>query len=165
VSSTFYQEILAVQSLPYSLGLDDSGRIRFACNYEALAHAPLAGLFELEIATILYNATSPPGELVSLPAGSGPSPVYFSPSSLIPPSVTGPAIAIVNTGGSGPYECHDGGKVLELSCQIVVIAGDDPSRSGTSPSTDPPGHVAAYNRAVEIWQALDGKRNFTVETA
>jgi hypothetical protein len=156
VPSTFYQEILAVQSLPYSLGLDDSSRVRFACNYEIIAHSPLGGLFELEIATLLNSS----GGLVSLPPASGPSPVFFSPASLIPPALTGPATAIVSTGGSGPREFHSGSKLLRLSCQIVVVAKDDAART----LSDPRGHVAAYNRAVEIWHALDGKRNLTVTT-
>lgn len=141
MSSSYFQEILAVQN-PFPIGRDAQNRHMIACNYEIAVQGSLK--LEREIATLLHREN-----LGVYSPTSTPTKTIFAGANESLPTGSGPYILITNRGGSSPSESHDGEKTRNMTIQITVYAqnpdeGDD--------------------RAEAIWSALDGRRNFRLET-
>jgi hypothetical protein len=134
---SFYLEVLAVQR-PFFIGTDDAGRAMLSVNFIATARQPVAQ-FEEEIGRIIFDAG----------LGTFGTNMFVGPSSSVP-SGEGPFVHIIDSGGTSPLETHNGDKYERLSCQVVVRANN---------------RKTARTRALAIWRALDGQRNFTVVAA
>lgn len=95
--------------------------------------------YEEEIARILFDAS----------LGALGTDTFIGPASTVPTG-PGPYITIINTGGIAPMENHDGGKYRQGSFQVVVRALS---------------YTVARNRAMAIWNLLDGLRDVEVTAA
>ena len=71
---------------------------------------------------------------------------FIGPAAVVPDG-DGPFLTVLDTGGVGPDETHDGAVYERLSVQIVVRAQK---------------YRDARTRALACWRALDGVRNETV---
>lgn len=140
---SYFQEILSVQN-PFPVGTDAAKRTMISCNYEIKVRGGVK--LEREIATILHR------EGLGRYSSATPRPAdttIFAGANEALPSGPGPYILIRNTGGSSPSESHDGDKTRHMTIQIMVYA--------LSPDD-------GDTRAEAIWKALDGKRNFWLDT-
>ncbi len=131
---SFYREILAVQS-PVDIGFDDTKRMMFSVNFDAVATGPVTD-FEREIAKLISDAS----------LGVLGTDVFLGTEGFIPVG-NGPFIQLINTGGGEPEETQNGTTYEHLSIQVVVRARD---------------YDTAKTRALAIWRELDGTRNSTV---
>jgi hypothetical protein len=130
-----YIEILA-QGDPAPYGIDISNRVMFSLNFRARVDGPAYKLEE-EIARILYDAGF----------GALATDMFIGPAAVVPATGPGPFTTILRTGGMSPSETHNGDKDARPSFQIIVRAVS---------------YIVARNRAMAIWETLDGKRNVTV---
>lgn len=136
-SSTFYQEIRAIQApFPYRINTDN--RQLFSSNFIARIISPTTH-FEEEIEEILKAGPGTP------PIASSEV-IYLGFKGTLPDG-TGPFNIIIPTGGYEPDETHDT-KRENRGLQIITCAED---------------YEACRNRAESVWHYLDGLRNFMVE--
>lgn len=127
-------EILAVQR-PSPIGVDENNRVMFSVNFDALAAAPVND-WEESIASIL----------VSQGLSTLGTDTFFGPAAILPVS-DGPYITLIDTGGYYTEITHSDDRYERLSIQILTRALN---------------YTVARTRALAIWRALDGKRNFTI---
>lgn len=137
---SYFQEILAVHN-PYPIGKDAQARTMIACNYEIAVRG--GEKLEREIATMLHSD----GLGIYSPSSS-PTKTIFAGANEALPAGAGPYVLITNRGGSSPSESHDGEKTRHMTVQITVYA--------TNPDD-------GDTRAEDIWEKLDGRRNFWME--
>lgn len=130
-----YLEILAVQR-PFPFDQDDSARVMFSVNFDALAAAPVTA-WEEELAKLINTAG----------LGTRGTDLFIGPAAVLPADHAGPLVSVIDTGGSMPEWTHQDDGYERLSAQIVVRAAS---------------YVAARTRALAIWRVLDGVRNTTV---
>lgn len=138
---SFYLSILAVQN-PFPIGEDDNGRAMYSCNFELTARYPVSDSLR-EVVRVLTDA----GAATLYDYSTGVGDTFLGPVAVIPPELgnVGPFIHVLdNVGGSSPDETHTGGRVLHMTCQLIVR------------SSDPD---LARARATAAWSALDGVRN------
>lgn len=135
-----YLTILSVQR-PFPVGTDSNDRAMWSCNYQAMAAEPV-DKFEEEIGRVLFDAG-----LAVIGTNTTIGPAATIPANF---SGDGPFMNIIDTGGFGPFENHDGGKYERMSFQIIVRAKN---------------RQAARTRALAIWRVLDGNRNLEVTAA
>jgi len=129
-----YLEILAVDR-PADIGQDDNDRTVFAINFQSMSVGDL-GDFEAEIVRAIISN--------GLATALGTD-IFIGTSAKLPTQTL--VITVIATGGLGRDITHNGDNYERPSCQVAVRA-----RS----------YVAARDRAVAIWRALDGLRNFDV---
>lgn len=131
-----YLEVLA-DDRPADIGQDDNDRTVFVMNLRCVSVGDLDE-FDHEIAKLIIDAGLASTLGVDIFTGS---------KAKIPPTSSVPLINIVATGGLGRTQSHNGTDYEYPSCQITVRA---------------PTVSAARDRAIAIWRALDGLRNFDV---
>lgn len=134
---SFYLEIIAIQR-PFPYMVDENQRTCYSCNFSARARGPIAKLEE-EIGKLIYDAGY----------GVFGTDMWVGPKS-VAPTGPGPYVQIFDTGGMPSDITHQGDKYENLSFQIIVRALNT---------------QAGRTRALAIWNALDGRRNFTVTAA
>jgi len=135
-SSTFYQEIRAIQApFPYRITTDD--RQLFSTNFIVRILAPTTH-FEEEIEEILKAG---PGT----PPISSSEIVYLGFKGSLPDGA-GPFNVVIPTGGYEPEETHDS-KRENRGLQILTCAED---------------YESCRDRAEKVYQYLDGLRNIVV---
>lgn len=144
---TFYLQILA-STCPLDISPDPQGRATFSINYSCVALGPSINL-EKEMAQLLVDeglgvrgSTIFIGRLVTLPD--------VDPRAESDTSYDIPLVQIINTGGSGTQNSHDGITNELLSFQVLVRAVD---------------YNIARSRAFSVWRTLDNKHNITVVAA
>lgn len=131
-----YLTILSVNE-PTAYGVDTNGRTLFTTNYNSMAAGVVK--YEEEIARILFDAS----------LGTLGTDTFIGPASTVPTG-NGPYTTIINTGGISPMETHNADKYRQGSFQVVVRALS---------------YVVARNRAMAIWELLDGLRDVEVTAA
>lgn len=131
--SNRYLSIIARQ-VPFSLGLDETNRSLFSCNYGAVSDA----ITELEedIAKLISDAT----------LGTRGTNLFLGPDSKMPGG-DGPYITISEYDSGMADETHNGDVYPHRAFQIVVRATN---------------FRDARTRAQALWTLLHGQRNITV---
>lgn len=130
---TRFLSILANQR-PAPIGLDETGRVQFSCNFRAQAEAGanwMGALVKI---------------LTDLSLGVLGTDIFIGPGVELP-LTPGPFTVLIDSGGTGTTITRDNVKYLNLSVQIVVTATD---------------YVDGEARANAICNALDGIFNSTV---
>jgi len=132
---TTYLELIA-DDRPADIGADDNDRAVFAINFRCTSRGTIAN-FEREVAKLITDAG----------LGTGLGIDIFIGSLAKLPSLTAPVISIISTGGLGRDHTHNADTYERPSCQVTVRSKD---------------YAVAQDRALAIWRALDGQRNFSV---
>lgn len=144
-TSTFYQEIRAIQSpFPYKISTDN--RQLFSSNFTVRLISP-SSRFEEEIEAILKNGPVREDLLGPITPPILASEVVYLGFKETLPAGAGPFNIVIPTGGSQPDETHDS-KRENRGLQILTCAED---------------YESCRDRAELIWHYLDGLRNFVVE--
>lgn len=125
---TRYLEILSNQR-PFAFDVDAQQRTMFSINFRATAAAPVAD-WERELREVFVSA----GAVAS-------ANVLIGPRADVP--TTGLWVQVIDTGGLGPLETHDGALYERLSAQVIVRGTYDAARAV----------------ALAIWRAVHGVRN------
>lgn len=134
---TAYIEVLAMDR-PADIGTDDNDRVIFSLNFQIQSQGTITNL-EREIAKLITNA--------GLGTGLGTD-IFIGTLAKLPVLTSStPVINITATGGLGRDQTHNYDAYERPSCQITVRSKD---------------YAAAQDRALAIWRALDGQRNFSV---
>jgi hypothetical protein len=132
----WYREIEMLQE-PFDMGLDDTKRVRFAFNIEAIKS--YSTTFEEEISKLLTDAG----------VGTFATSIFIGSAASIPTGV-GPYLSIVATPGMRPERTHN---------EIATPAAQRPSAQLVTMATS---YVAAKTMALAAYAALVGVRNRTV---
>lgn len=131
-----YLEVTA-DDRPADMGQDDNNRSVFVMNFRFVSVGDVTS-FDYEVAKLIVDAGQATGVGTDIFIGS---------KAKVPPTSSVPLITIIATGGMGRDQTHNGTNYERPSCQVTV-------RSATPAN--------ARDRALAIWRALDGMRNFDV---
>lgn len=122
------------RQVPFSLGLDETNRTLFACNYSAVTDG--IGELEEDIAKLIGDAG----------LGVLGTTMFIGPDAKIP-GTDGPIVSIAEYDTGAGMETHNGDVYPNRAFQVVVRATNFRS---------------ARTRAQAIWTLLHGQRNITV---
>jgi len=133
----YYLELLAIQR-PFAIGHDDDGRALFSFNLRAVGFEANS-TWEDDIATLISGAG----------LGTLWSDMFIGSSADIPSGSanTTPYVEIIGTGGMATKFTAEDNQLTNLSVQIMVRAV---------------GYQNAQTKANQIFELLNGKRNFQV---
>lgn len=122
------------RQVPFSIGLDETNRTLFACNYSAVTDG--IGELEEDIAKLIGDAG----------LGVLGTTMFLGPDAKIP-GTDGPLVSIAEYDTGAGTETHNGDVYPNRAFQVVVRATNFRS---------------ARTRAQAIWTLLHGQRNITV---
>ncbi len=122
------------RQVPFSIGLDETNRTQFVCNYSAVTDG--IGELEEDIAKLIGDAG----------LGVLGTTMFIGPDAKIP-GTDGPIVSIAEYDTGAGMETHNGDVYPNRAFQVVVRATNFRS---------------ARTRAQAIWTLLHGQRNITV---